>query len=171
MLQAADANKDGKLTKVESASAAKRWFSEWASAKQRALDAEALADDLNKLLGQAQSMPPGPPPDDFPGGPPGMMRGAPGIMLAQSFLRAGDANKDGKLTSVEFNQAFAKWFAQWDEDKNHALSEAEMIKGLGQLLAPPDFAEAQVSPDSPTKKPVSAPTKRPKSSRAGQRRK
>ena len=29
MLQAADANKDGKLTKVESASAAKRWFSEW----------------------------------------------------------------------------------------------------------------------------------------------
>jgi spore coat protein H len=171
MLQAADVNKDGKLTKVESASAAKRWFSEWDSAKQRALDAEALANDLNKLLGQAQAMLPGPPPDNFPGGPPGMMRGAPRIMLAQSFLRAGDANKDGKLTSVEFNQAFAKWFAQWDEDKNHALSEAEMSKGLGQSLAPPDFAEAQASPDSSTKKPVSAPTKRPKSSRAGQRRK
>src|SRR5581483_3443799 len=108
----------------------------WDSAQQRALDVEALANGLSKLLSQAQVMLPGPPPDSFPDGP---LRGGPRQILAHSFLRAADANKDGKLTSREFTQAFAKWFAQWDEDKNRVLNEVELSKGLGQLLVPPDF--------------------------------
>lgn len=65
--------------------------------------------------------------------------GGPDMMLAQSFLQAADTNKDSKLSALEFNHAFAKWFGQWDADKSAALSETELGDGLGQLFRPPDF--------------------------------
>ena len=143
-LQAADGNHDGKLTKVELAAASKHWFADWDTAKHRTLDIEAIGNGLRQWFSQPSGMFPSPPSDLPPteftfGPPPGRPIGGPDQMLAQAFLRAADANNDGKLGGLEFNNAFAKWFGQWDADKNNTLSETELRSGLNQLFRPPDF--------------------------------
>ena len=69
---------------------------------------------------------------DLIGGP-----GAPidlSTMLAPTFLRAMDQNKDGSITREEFQQAFAKWFDSWSEGKG-SLTEEQLRAGLNRDLA------------------------------------
>lgn len=81
----------------------------------------------------------------FPGPPPGM----PGMLFGNSLLHAADANGDGKLTQIEFKNAFGQWFKQWDADKNLTLDEAEIGNGLDQLFRPPSFEAPVKSPGKP----------------------
>ena len=91
--------------------------------------------------------PDGPPPDavndvlmSIPDGmPAGMPGSGPGMILATALLKAAHADHDHKLTQIEFKNAVAKWFKQWDEDKNQTLDEAEMRNGLSWMLPPPSF--------------------------------
>lgn len=151
LMQAADGNHDGKLTKLEFTAASKGWFAAWDTAKRQTLDAEALGNGLRQWLGhgpgRGDGMVPFPPPDQPPGDfPRGRPRGGPDRPLAQLFLQAADTNKDGKLSALEFNNTLAKWFGEWDADKNAALSEAELGDGLGQLFRPPDFSGPSAPP-------------------------
>ena len=74
-----------------------------------------------------------------PGGPPG--RGGPGgfgpgMFLAQAFMTALDADKDGVVTQAEFIQGFLKWFDAWNTDHSGALTEEQLRAGINQDLAP-----------------------------------
>ena len=74
-----------------------------------------------------------------PGGPPG--RGGPGgfgpgMFLAQAFMTALDADKDGMVTQAEFIQGFLKWFDAWNTDHSGALTEEQLRAGVNQDLAP-----------------------------------
>jgi hypothetical protein len=84
-----------------------------------------------------------------PGGPPGGRGGAggppgrggpggfgPGIFLAQAFMTALDADKDGAVTRAEFTQGFLKWFNSWNTDHSGALTEVQLRAGINQDLSP-----------------------------------
>lgn len=146
LLEAADKNKDGKLTQLEFTDAAGHWFTEWDTAKKRSLTVEELGYGLNQFFGPPPGFgPPGTAPE---GGapPPSMFGGGPGSLIATALLQSADANRDSKLTQIEFKTGIAKWFAQWDKDKTRTLEEKEISQGLGQVLpAPPGF-ESPIEP-------------------------
>ncbi|MEP7338433.1 MAG: CotH kinase family protein [Acidobacteriota bacterium] len=165
LLKAADKNQDNKLTQAEFIEAAGHWFTEWDTAKKRSLDMESLAHGLNQIIGPPPGFGPDGSPTDMPGPPDAvfvMRTGGPGTLLATAILKAADASHDHKLTQIEFKNAVAKWFKQWDEDKNQTLDEAEMRNGLSWMLPPPSFAPMDGSPAgqpaAQSKKPV-APAK------------
>lgn len=154
LLKAADKNQDNKLTLAEFTGAADHWFTEWDTARKRSLDAETLAHGLNQIIG----LPPGFGPPGGPDGAPADMlppvgpfaEGGLGMILATALLKAVDTNHDHKLTQIEFKNGVARWFKQWDEDKNQTLDEAEMRNGLGWMLPPPSFGPGAVPmTDSP----------------------
>ncbi|MFO0849172.1 MAG: CotH kinase family protein [Gemmataceae bacterium] len=73
---AADTNKDGKLSRSEVADGARKLFAAADPKKTGALDQEQLAEVINKLLPRPQGFPGGPP-GGGPGGPPGGPGGPP----------------------------------------------------------------------------------------------
>jgi len=56
-------------------------------------------------------------------------------MMASSFVRVMDANKDGAVTREEFQHAFARWFEAWGGAKG-PLTEEQLRAGLNRDLAP-----------------------------------
>jgi hypothetical protein len=62
--------------------------------------------------------------------------GGPAGFLADGFLRALDANQDGKLTRQEFAAGFEKWFQSWSRDGKGPVTEEELRDGLNQELSP-----------------------------------
>ena len=59
-----------------------------------------------------------------PGGP-GGSRGrqfGPGMFLGPTFFRAGDADKDQKLSAAEFQNLAATWYGVWDKDNSGKLN-------------------------------------------------
>jgi spore coat protein CotH len=69
---------------------------------------------------------------DGPGGPPG-----PAVFLADAFLSAMDANKDGVITREEFSQTFARWFAAWSSPSGSPLTQQQLSAGINRAFAPP----------------------------------
>lgn len=67
------------------------------------------------------------------GGPGGM---APGNFLANLFVTALDANKDGSLQRSEFEHGFGKWFEAWNTDKSGTLTEEQLRAGIDRDLSP-----------------------------------
>ena len=90
VLAAADANKDGRLSPQEASEAAGRFVREVDSAKKGSLDADTLADAMNRRMG--------PPPGFGPGG-----------MMGQEtkLLEKFDKNGDGHLNATERRAARA----------------------------------------------------------------
>ena len=73
------------------------------------------------------------------GGPPGMGGPGgfgPGMFLAEAFLSALDADKDGMVTQAEFTQGFLKWFDAWNTDHSGALTEEQLRAGINKDLSP-----------------------------------
>ena len=71
-----------------------------------------------------------------PGGPGGF---GPAMFVAPAFLKAGDQNQDGKLSSEEFHALAEKWFAEWDKDKMGKLNGDQLRAGINSTLTPPGF--------------------------------
>ena len=67
------------------------------------------------------------------GGPPGPHE-SPADLLADCLLPVMDADKDSCVTRAEAQSAGRRWSAEWDGDKDGALSEAELATGLRKLL-------------------------------------
>jgi spore coat protein H len=153
ILESADADRDGKLSKEETADAVRRLFARFDENKKGGLDERALAIGFSKLLPGG----PGRPGDSGPSGPPGgfPFDAGPGRMLAHAVIQRADVDKDGKVTLEEFLAAAESLFAECDKDKNRALDEQEIATGINRLFSmpqspgPPGFPPG-VGPLNPT---------------------
>ena len=87
IVQAADRNKDGRLSAEEAAQAVERFIREAATANKKPLDTQALASVMNRRMG--------PPPGFGPGGP-----GGP-IGQGRKLLKKFDKDGDGRLDAAE----------------------------------------------------------------------
>ncbi|MHB1307442.1 MAG: CotH kinase family protein [Limisphaerales bacterium] len=63
----------------------------------------------------------------------------PSMFLAPGFLKAGDANADGRLSSGEFLGLGEKWFVEWDKARGGKLTTDQVRAGLNAVLALPGF--------------------------------
>ncbi|HYT94594.1 MAG TPA: CotH kinase family protein [Gemmataceae bacterium] len=143
ILEAADANKDGKVSLAEFKKAAELLFTVCDEGKKGTLDEKALADGINRLLPPPPGFgPPGGPPKGPPGGlpkGPGGFRG-PGPILAGSLLKTAGVEKGGKIALAEFVKAAEKLFKEADTDRNGYLDEKEIAAAVNRLFPlPPGF--------------------------------
>jgi spore coat protein CotH len=74
-----------------------------------------------------------------PGGPggPGGQFGGPAAMLAGQIIRAAGGAESGRVSVQQLAQAAAGWAAQWDGDRDGALSREETASGINALLGIP----------------------------------
>lgn len=93
----------------------------------------------NRLVGV------GPGPGPGPGGPPrgGMRLGGPGgpfnpgRMLSTPFLRDGDRDGNGELSTAEMTALGKDWFARWDTNHTGTVTRERLIDGLSATLMGP----------------------------------
>jgi Ca2+-binding EF-hand superfamily protein len=121
-LEAADTDKDGKLTSAELLAAIKAFYKTVEQDKEGAATVEALEKALEKVL---------PKPMGFGGFTPP----SPTPMFARSIMEK--AGKDGKVTEKRLTDEAAKQFATADRNKDGKLDEEEMGPALFALFAPP----------------------------------
>ena len=69
-----------------------------------------------------------------PGGPGGPGGFGPGMFIAPTLLKVGDANHDGKLSREEFSALGQKWFTAWDTNKTGKLDAGKIRAGLDAAL-------------------------------------
>jgi hypothetical protein len=127
ILDAADKDKDRKLTKAEVTAGVKALFKALDKDGKGEVDQKAVAAGLNKLL-------PGP-------------FGGPGAWLARPFVEK--AGKGGKVTEASLVAAAVKFFTEADKDKDGKVDENELGEGLNKLLAPPQFGPPPQKPRDP----------------------
>ncbi len=151
LLEQADRNGDGTLTKDEFTALANAWYDQFDPDKTGKVTQERFTSKLGDLL---------PPPGGFgpPGGgadgrgqAPGGGRGGfgPAMFIGLGLFTALDANKDLSLTRAELVDTFAKWFASWDTSKSGALNEESLRNGLNAVLPRPNFAGPGGGPGGP----------------------
>ncbi len=135
MLEQADQNDDGQLTKSEFSALAETWFNKLDTDKTGKITQEQFSAKLDDIL---------PPPQGFggPGGGPGGGRGGfgPVMFFGPALFDATDANTNGSLTHAELKDTFAKWFSNWDTGKRGSLTEDNLRAGLAVVLPQPNFA-------------------------------
>lgn len=81
-------------------------------------------------------------PGGFGGGPgrgPGPGGFGPAMIVAPSFLKHGDENKDGKLSKEEFERLSEKWFGAWSKTNGGKLGIEQLRAGLNATLDQPAF--------------------------------
>ncbi len=96
----------------------------------------------------------GPGGNDGPGGPGRRGGFGPGMIFADSLLKALDENKDSTLSREEFIQGFSRLFDDWNTDKSGSLTEQQLRSGIEKDLSParggfPPFGQPPVSGGSP----------------------
>jgi spore coat protein CotH len=82
----------------------------------------------------------------------------PGQTLAPLFVKAVDADKDGKVTREELVGGLERLFAAWSADSGGGLDEAQLRAGIGKDLAP---AEGGSPFGLPGTQPMTAAATRP----------
>jgi len=126
ILEAADTDRDKKLTRAEFQGLAQRWLKAWDEDDSAALSQRELTAGLNTALA----------PPAIPGGfrpPPGF---GPGNFLAPPLLKLADGNADSSITGEEWNLHFEHWFHDWDQDKTGHLTESQLVDGLNRAFRP-----------------------------------
>ena len=144
VLEAADTDRDGKLSRAEFVAATRRLFRECDRDNKGTIDEKALAEAINRLLPRPLGFGGGPPPGPPGGGPPPngpvggpFPGGGPGDILAGAIFRKAEPDADGKLTQIRFVKAAEAFFQECDKDKNGSLDETELADGLGRLMPQP----------------------------------
>lgn len=174
ILEAADKDKDSKLTIEEVNAAVKVLFVKLDKDHKEELNQEALTDGINKMLprppgfggppGQRPGGPGGPPPGPPQGGkgnpPPGPPRGGPGApggrpgfgppgglggMFARSLIEK--AGKDGKVNEEQLLALAGKLFTEADKNKDSKLDDKELTEALNKLM--PRFGPPGGGPPGP----------------------
>ncbi len=129
--EAADANKDGKLSPEEASAAASAFVKAADTEKTGSVDAEALGKAINANVGPP---PGGGGPPGGPGGPGGF---GPGTFLAPQILQLADANKDGKLSPEEAGSAAAKFIGEADAKKAGGIDADALASAINRKMGPP----------------------------------
>jgi spore coat protein H len=88
------------------------------------------ASVTNQLAGKSKGIIPGTNPNPRPAT-------GPGPQLSKPLLDRLDANKDGKVSEVEFQTGMKQLFAEWDKDGTGSLDQKKIAEGLQRLLPPP----------------------------------
>jgi spore coat protein H len=83
----------------------------------------------DQLAGKSEGVSAAPPP------PRGGFR--PGGFFSGIFMKAFDADQDGKMTRDECTQGFAGWFEKWNTDQSPKLSDEQLRAGLDRAFAFP----------------------------------
>jgi Ca2+-binding EF-hand superfamily protein len=131
ILDAADRDRDGKLSREEVIAAVKALFKALDKEDKGELDQKAVAAGLDKLL-------PGPRGFDGPrGGPFPMQGGGPGAGWARAVVEK--AGKNGKVTEASLVAAAVKLFTEADRNRDGKLDERELAEALNKLMPPPQF--------------------------------
>jgi hypothetical protein len=144
ILDQADVNTDGKLTKEEFTGLADAWFDKLDPDKTGKVTQEQFVEKLGAVL---------PPPQGQGGfGPPGGQGGGrgqqagggrggfgPAMFIGPGLFTTADASKDGSLNRAELEDTFAKWFSDWDTAKGGTLNEESLSAGLTAVLPRPNL--------------------------------
>jgi spore coat protein CotH len=135
LMQALDADKDGKLTQDELLAGIKQFFKETDKDKTGFLDGKQLAEGINKLL----PPPPGFGPKGPDGKPPEGKQPPPGFgagnFFAPAIMKRADA-KDGKLTVDQALAAAKTLFAETDKEKKGSIDEKQLAAAINRVLVP-----------------------------------
>ena len=124
-----DTNKDGNISHAEYVAAASQEFSKLDANQDGEVGfpeltgAEAKVDEMkSKRSGSAMS----------PGKSGGMMmlRASMGRMSPEQFVRAYDANNDGRVSKAEYVAARVREFTRMDKNKDNSLSMEECSAGM-----------------------------------------
>ncbi len=158
MLNQADKDGDGKLTKAEFTALAGVWFGKLDSEKKGKVSRDQLVEKFDEILPPPQGFRPpgfGPPSDRAQGAQamqrPGGGRGGfgPAMFLGPALFTAMDADKDGSLTRQELLDTFAKWHREWDTSNGGSLAEDQLREGLAAVLPKPNFGGPGAGPGGP----------------------
>ncbi len=130
ILEAADADKDKKLTPEEAGKFASDLVRSADEKKAGSVDAQAFAKALNKAAG--------PPPDLFggPGGPPPGDFG-PGTFFGGPVFEAADSDKDKKLTPKEAETFASAFIRTADAKKAGGLTSDDLAAAINQRMGGP----------------------------------
>jgi spore coat protein H len=128
LLKAGDQNQDQKASAVEFTDVGKKWFRDWDKDENKSLTNDEVAAGLNDAL---------PPPPNAPQGGRPFAGFGPGNFLGPMLARSADADKDGLVSSEEWDTAFQVWFKEWDKNSDDMLENAEFAAGLNRVFGPP----------------------------------
>lgn len=131
ILEAADADGDGRLSIEEGTKAVERLIREIDADKKGSVDAETLGGAINRRLGP----PPGVGPDGPPGGPPGGF--GPGMFLSPQIIELADANKDGRVSPEEASKAVEKFLREADPKKEGPVDSDTLAGAINRRMGPP----------------------------------
>lgn len=152
VLDAADKDKDGKLTRAEVTKGVTAFFFKLDKSHKGELNMEELTEGINDLLPRPPGF--GGPGGPRPGGPPGAGQrpadgprfgpygpdafrppgGGLGGMYARGLMDK--AGKDGKVTLERLLAAADKLFSEMDKNKDGKLDDKELPDALGKLMPP-----------------------------------
>lgn len=138
LLEALDANRDGKMSRDEWESAARRVFAACEKDADGRIDQKSLGAGLNGMFPKAPDWMPAPP-----------VAFSLGNMMAGPIVTRADANKDGKLTVDELVAAANVLFDQIDEKKAGVLDHPAFSEMITRLFPIPGGAPPAGNPAQP----------------------
>ena len=157
VLEAADADKDGRLSIAEAAGAAEQFIRDADGDKKGSIDAEALGRSINRRIGPPPGFGPGGPPDGpgpgpGPGGPPGGF--GPGTFLAPQVVELADADKDGRVSPEEASRAAERFVREADAKQAGSIDADALAGAMNRRMGPPPGFGGPGGPMGPERKVV-----------------
>ncbi len=131
IVDAADADADGRLSVAEAAKAARQFVQDADDEKKGSVDAAALGRAINRRLGP----PPGGPDGPGPGGPPGGF--GPGSFLGPQVVDLADADKNGRITPDEAAAAAEKFIREADPKSSGSVDSDLLAGAMNRRMGPP----------------------------------
>ncbi|MBY0522377.1 MAG: CotH kinase family protein [Gemmataceae bacterium] len=138
LLEAVDADKDGKMSNDELVAGIKKFFKDTDKDNKGSLDEKSLAEGLNRIW---------PPP---PGGARPPAGFGPGNFIAGAIMKRAGIEKDGKVTLDKLLETAEALFKEADKDKKGMLDEKAVAAGVGILFpVPPPPKQSEPKKDEP----------------------